>query len=150
MFKHGDNDDRTCKSGCSHCREYQETVSGFAEYFKIRNSIEKPVLDNFNLQLINNANKWRMDFIRSQTPPTPPLLPQKSTRLASEDNSPVIKSIDDAKTAIQKEDAASSDSRPRKERRCAILDRARMIAEAMVDAFKNENLMSILSDAGKE
>ena len=111
MFKHGDNDDRTCKSGCSHCREYQETVSGFAEYFKIRNSIEKPVLDNFNLQLINNANKWRMDFIRSQTPPTPPLPPQKSSKDASEDNSPVIKSIDDAKNECSSVSDGNNDSK---------------------------------------
>jgi len=111
VFKHGDNDDRTCKSGCSHCREYQETVSGFAEYFKVRNSIEKPVLDNFNLQLINNANKWRMDFIRSQTPPTPPLPPQKSSKDASEDNSPVIKSIDDAKNECSSVSDGNNDSK---------------------------------------
>ena len=72
VFKHADFDDKHHKSGCSHCREYQETVSGFAEYFKVRNSMEKPVLDIFDLQLINITNKWRMDF-------TPPLQ-EKSTK----------------------------------------------------------------------
>ena len=81
VFKHADFDDKHHKSGCSHCREYQETVSGFAEYFKVRNSMEKPVLDIFDLQLINKANIWTMDFIRSKNSPTPPL-PEKSTKFS--------------------------------------------------------------------
>ena len=81
VFKQGDFDDKHHKSGCSHCKECQETVSGFAVYFKVRNSMEKPVLDIFDLQLINKANIWTMDFIRSKNSPTPPL-PEKSTKFS--------------------------------------------------------------------
>jgi len=108
VFRHGDEDDRNCQPGCVHCREYQQTVSGFAEYFKHRNSIEKPVLDDLNLQLINNANKWRMDFIRSKTPT--PALPQKATNPVSEDNSPVIMSISDTRNEGLSVSDGSNDS----------------------------------------
>ena len=115
MFKHGDEDDRNCKPGCLHCREYQETVSGFAEYFKHRNSIEKPVLDDFNLQLINNANKWRMDFIRSKTPTPDPTLPQKPTNSVSDNKShSVIMSITDTKNESSSVSDGSNDSKSKK------------------------------------
>ena len=52
-----------------------------------------------------------MDFIRSQTPPTPPLPPQKSSKDASEDNSPVIKSIDDAKNECSSVSDGNNDSK---------------------------------------
>ena len=54
---------KQCDSGCNQCKFFSETVGNFTDYFQKRNSIEKPMLDDYNLGLIDERNKdwinWR-------------------------------------------------------------------------------------------
>ena len=92
---------------CSQCFHVQSTMQGFTKYFQQRNSMEKKVLDDETLELINNANKFRTGGVSSSnnnsswrwSPPPkltclnsslPPLRPSaaKSRTIINNQNSP--------------------------------------------------------------
>ena len=64
------NRHQNCNSGCTQCKFYNETVSNFTQYFQKRNSIEKPVLDEYNLGLIDERNKDWINWRSTKSIPT--------------------------------------------------------------------------------
>lgn len=127
---------------CSQCFHVQSTMQGFTKYFQQRNSMEKKVLDDETLELINNANKFRTGGVSSSnnnsswrwSPPPkltclnsslPPLRPSaaKSRTIINNQNSP-----DDGR----KDDIVATSGTVRKEpvkvyfdsERCSVIEKS--------------------------